>query len=80
MKGKAASVAALVDSQASELLGQVVAAATDGYECDPEKPGPHFDYVTELEHIEIVCRDLIINLFLARTNTSFIEFSFTTGF
>ncbi|KAF8801728.1 hypothetical protein BYT27DRAFT_7341737 [Phlegmacium glaucopus] len=53
MKAKAASIAALVDREASALLERVVAAATDGYECDPENPGPHDDYVTELEHIEI---------------------------
>ncbi|KAF8797805.1 hypothetical protein BYT27DRAFT_7246966 [Phlegmacium glaucopus] len=53
VKAEAASIAVLVDKEASELLGRVVAAATEGYECDPENPGPHDGYVTELENIQL---------------------------
>jgi len=52
VKAKAASVAERVDTAASQLLEQVVKAATDGYLCHPENPGPHDDYVSELENIE----------------------------
>jgi len=51
VKAKAASIATRVDKAASELLEKVVEAATEGYDCDPENPGPHDDYVTELENI-----------------------------